>query len=149
MTISTPNSPRHLHFPWGFARFRIKVRSLPSLLLSVILMVGLLSMPFAAQAAAKPMADEPMASMGDMADMGEMGEMSPGSDCCKQVKSQIPDCAEFCPIVMGCMAKCSPTIAIGAGMRLQLFARLAMAAPYDDGPATKSPATPPFEPPRA
>lgn len=148
MTTSTPNSARHLHFPLGFARFRMKVRSLPSLLLSIILMVGLLSMPFAAQSVAKPMVDAPMVAMDDMGDMADMGDMSPDSDCCKQVKSQIPDCAEFCPMVMGCMAKCSPTVAISAGMRLQLFAALARAAPYDDGPAASSPATPPYEPPR-
>lgn len=152
MTTSTPNSARHLHLLRGFTRFGVKVRSLSSLLLTVVLMAALLSMPFAAQSVAKPMVDAPVAAidnMGDMAGMSEMELMSPDSDCCKQAKSQAPDCAEFCPMVMGCMAKCSPTIAIRAGIRLQLFARLAIAAPYDDGPAAKSPATPPFEPPRA
>lgn len=149
MTISTPTSARHLHLPWGFARFRMKVRSLPCLLLAVILMMGLLSLPFAAPSGARPIVDAAVVGMADMAGMGGMEMMSPDSDCCKQAKSQVPDCAEFCPMVMGCMAKCAPTFAIGAGKRLQLFATLAMAAPYDDGPAAKSLATPPFEPPRA
>ena len=143
---------QHVHRPREVARLLSKIRSLPFVVLTVIVMMGMLSMPFAAQSVANPMADASAVAidnMGDMPGMDVMELMSPDSDCCEQTKSQAPDCAEFCPMVMGCMAKCSPAFGIGAGMHLKHFSKLAMAAPCDDGPLAKSPATAPFEPPRA
>jgi len=136
--MSRPNSVQHVHLPRGVARFIAMVRSLTSIVLTVIVMMGMLSMPFAAQSVANPMADASAAAtdnMGDMPGMDVMELMSPDGDCCKQTESQAPDCADFCPLVMGCMAKCSPAFAIGASMHLKHFSKLAMAAPRDDGPS--------------
>jgi hypothetical protein len=74
-------------------------------LLSILAVLGLLTVPMAMPSAAEEMVAQPMAPTMDMSAMPD------NMPCCPDQKQSLPDCQKSCPLATICMAKCVPGLA--------------------------------------
>lgn len=110
-------------------------------LLSILAVLGLLTVPMAMPSAADAMAAQPMAQMMDMSAMPD------DMPCCPDQKQSLPDCQKSCPLATICMAKCFPSV-VQREFALFRLDRAVIVDPYDDQMRDPTTGSPPDRPPR-